>query len=134
MHQKETTELLEIPKKGKANVAALGGLQGDVLDVSKAATAITPARERARYARKNTEKKVRFLDVELSMLKRKEASFDGAICSVNTELSAARVEFTALWCNRNQVLGKLKTWETFLRHSLKVLFKLTTEGSSKMSM
>lgn len=55
------------------------------------------------------------------MLKHKEVSLEGAMNTVYKELSAARVECATLRRNRDALLSRLKTLETDLGKSLKVV-------------
>lgn len=79
-----------------------------------------PVPEKARDLRITAESRVCFLETELSMIKHREASFDGAVTTVNKELSAAQVECAVLLWSRDKALLKLKALETDIGKSLKV--------------
>lgn len=76
--------------------------------------------ENARDVRVDAEKKVRLLEMVLSLLKHKKELFDGDMTAAYKELSTARDECASLSWNREEVLSKLKTLETDLEESLKI--------------
>lgn len=126
---KESTQLLEVAKKGGANVDVLSCLQEEFLSFKKAVAKLLPVAEKGRSVRANAEKKVRSLDMESSMLKHKGALFNKAMTAVNKEMFVVKVECACLRWNREEALSKLKTLENGFRESLKNLSEETAEGS-----
>lgn len=112
-----------ISEKSEANVAVLDGLQEEVLSVKKAVPELLLFADMARNLRVDTEKKDRSMEMELSFVKLRDVSFDGAMAAVNKELSPARVDCAALCWNLGKALSKLNTLDTDLEESLKVVIE-----------
>lgn len=118
---------------GEAYVAVLGDLQEEVLAVKETVAELLPVAVRSLDVRVDAKKKFRSLETELSILKHKEASFDGAMNAGNKEVSAARLEYATLGWIRDEVLSRLKMLKTDLEKSLKVASEWTTDDSSTIS-
>lgn len=66
------------------------------MGVKKAVAQLLPAAEKARDLRLDADKKVRLLEIEFSILKHNEESFDRAMSTVNKKLCFARVKCATL--------------------------------------
>lgn len=86
---------------GEENVAVLGGRQKEVLAAKKSVVELLLVVEKTRDVHVDAEKNVRSHEMELPLLKHREASFNRAMTAVNKELYAVRVECAVLRWNRD---------------------------------
>lgn len=101
--------------------------------MKKAVADLLPAVERSCDLLVDAEEKACWAEMELSLIKHREKSFEEAKAVVNKKLSAARRKCAALCWNQKEFFPKLKVLETHLGESLQAVNERTTEGSSVTS-